>query len=162
MPYLSDAELPAELSRAEPMEEAPAEFGALTSSIVPAIGGMGTAAAMGFLRSKFEDPLTGEWNIPGTKWDAEAVAFLALLGLAFGGQYVGLGPYRSYAALGAIGIGCHFAGEVGRGFGKTGQLHFRVGTNGGVPPWDPTSFDPTQYAAPHDDDAAKGLASSGV
>lgn len=161
MPYLSDAELQSQLSRVDRSGDPDRDSDA-PSSIVPMLGGMSTAAAVGFLRSKFEDPATGQWNIPGTRWDAEGVAFLALLGVAFTGQYIGLGPYRGYAALGAIGVGCHYAGEVARNFGKTGTLDFHVGGNGGVPPWDPSSFDPTQMAAPYDDEAARGLASSGV
>lgn len=160
MPYLSDAELQSQLSRVARTDDSDSRSDAGPTSIVPVLGGMGTAAAMGFLRAKFEDPVTGQWNIPGTQWDAEAVAFLALLGVAFGGSYIGLGEFRGYAALGAVGVGCHFAGEVARNYGKTGKLDFHVGA--GVPPWDPTSFDPTQFAAPYDDDAARGLASSGV
>lgn len=165
MPYLSDAELSRELSRVEPSQAIERSNGTALE-VVPLLGGMTAAAAMGFLRAKFEDPSTGQWNIPGTKWDAECVAFLACASVAFGGQYLGLGEYRSYAAVGAMGIGFHLAGELGRGFGKTGKLSFHVGGprigDGGVPPWDPSSFDPTQYAAPYDDDAARGLAASGV
>src|SRR6186997_3158267 len=118
MPYLSDAELQSQLSRVDRNDSESRTDSPGPASIVPVLGGMSTAAAMGFLRAKFEDPATGQWNIPGTKWDAEAVAFLALLGVAFGGSYIGLGAYRSYAALGAVGIGCHYAGEVARNFGK--------------------------------------------
>lgn len=159
MPYLSDAELRSELERSS--------GGTLTVSHsddpvawTPVLGGMSAAALIGFLRSKLEDPNTGQWNLPGTKWDAEAVAFLALIGIAVGGTYVGLGEYRKYAALGAIGVGSHFAGEMARRYGKTGQLSFSVGE--GLPPWDPTSFDPTQLSSPHDDSQAQGLSSSGV
>lgn len=158
MPYLSDAELRGELARSETSLAAPSAGDSMNWA--PVLGGMGAAAAVGFLRSKLEDSSTGQWNIPGTKWDAEAVAFLALLGLAVGGQYVGLGEYRSYAALGAIGVGSHFAGELGRRYGKTGQLSWNIGA--GLPPWDPTSFDPTQLTNPYDDAQAQGLGSSGV
>lgn len=161
MPYLSDAEIRAELSRVERKDEAMSRGDEESGpSVLPLVGGMGAAAVVGFIRSKFEDPATGQWNVPGTTWDAEATAFVALAAVAFGGQYVGLEGWKSYAALAAIGVGSHYAGEVGRRFGKTGKLDFHVGS--GVPPWDPTSFDPTQFAGPYDDDAARGLASSGV
>lgn len=162
MPYLSDAQIQAELARverrdAESIERRSSDEGL---GIVPMVGGMGTAAIVGFVRSKLEDPVTGQWNVPGTTWDAEATAFVALAAIAFGGHYIGLEGWRSYAALGAIGVGSHYAGEIARRYGKTGKLDFHVG--GGVPPWDPTSFDPTQFAAPYDDPQAEGLASSGV
>lgn len=163
MPYLSDAQLRDQLARVERSDElaqSDEDSGPLGVGILPMVGGMGAAVVLGFVRSKFEDPNTGEWNLPGTKWDAEAVAFVTLCGIAFGGQYVGLGAYRGYAAIGAIGVGGHYAGEIGRRYGKTGKLDFHVG--GGVPPWDPSSYDPTQYAAPYDDMSAQGLASSGV
>ena len=167
MPYLSDAELEAQLNRVERKDSELAQYkerdGSFGLGVMPVMGGMGMAAAVGFVRSKFEDPNTGEWNVPGTRWDAEAVAFLALAGLAFFGHHVGMADYRGYAALGAIGVGSHYAGEIGRRYGRTGKLDFHVGGgNGGVPPWDPSSFDPTQFTAPYDDEAARGLASSGV
>jgi hypothetical protein len=158
MPYLSDAEL-SELARIDSSDESLAEPD-LAQSLVPVIGSMGAATVVGFVRSKLEDPNTGEWNVPGTKWDAEAVVFGALLSVALWGQHLGLAEYRNYAAFGAVGVGSHFAGEVARRFGKTGKLDFHVG--GGVPPWDPTSFDPTQNGDPYADPQARGLSASGV
>jgi hypothetical protein len=161
MPYLNDAQLREQLAQAGrsnadivPYDDNDAPLG-----VMPLICGMGAATVMGFIRSKLEDPNTGEWNLPGTRWDAEAVAFAALCGVAFGGQYVGLDQWRGYAALSAVGVGSHFAGEVARRFGKTGKLTL-VGS--GLPPWDPTSFDPTQFPGMNDDAQARGLASSGV
>lgn len=162
MPYLSDAEL-SSLSRVERNDELAQRGGSDDTfgiGLVPMVGGMSTALLVGFVRSKFEDPATGQWNVPGTNWDAEAAAFIALTAVAFGGQYVGLDAWRGFAALGALGIGSHYAGEIGRRYGKTGKLDFHIGN--GVPPWDPTSFDPTQFASPYDDEQAAGLASSGV
>ena len=162
MPYLTDDEIRTQLSRVERNDGgglALTDDGESVSAL-PMIGGMGTAALVGFIRAKFEDPVTGQWNVPGTTWDAEATAFIALAAVAFGGQFVGLGGWRPYAALGAIGVGSHYAGEIARRYGRTGKLDFHVG--GGVPPWDPTSFDPTQFNAPYDDESARGLASSGV
>lgn len=162
MPYLSDAQIQAELARVERSDAAAIERhrGDEGLGIVPMMGGMGTAAIVGFVRSKLEDPVTGQWNVPGTTWDAEATAFVALAAIAFGGQFVGLDGWRSYAALGAIGVGSHYAGEIARRFGKTGKLDFHVG--GGVPPWDATSFDPSQFGAPYEDQQSEGLSSSGV
>ena len=161
MPYLSDAELRSQLAQSESSSLATSHDSPGDAvAWAPVLGGMGAAAAVGFLRSKLEDPATGEWNLPGTKWDAEAIAFLALLGIAVGGSYLGLGEYRKYAALGAIGVGSHFAGELGRRYGKTGQLSLNVGA--GLPPWDPTSFDPTQLGDPYADAQAQGLDTSGV
>jgi hypothetical protein len=157
MPYLSDAELSG-LVRVDPASDS--ADGGESPSVIPMLGGMSTAALMGFVRAKFEDPATGQWNIPGTSWDAEAVGFIALAAVAFGGQYIGLGEYRGYAALGAIGVGCHYAGEVARNFGRTGKLDLHVGGSG--PQWDTTSFDPTQFGSPTADTAARGLSESGV
>ncbi len=148
MPYLSDTQL-SELARVEPSE---ASDSGPSQSIVPMLGGMATAGMIGFVRSKLEDPATGQWNIPGTRWDAEAVTFLALSAVAFAGQYVGLGEYRNYAVLGAIGVGCHYAGEVARNFGRTGELDLHVGGSG-MPPWQqPGGYDPAEY-----DQASRGL-----
>lgn len=160
MPYLSDGEL-ARFTRTDPSDlvrgsdAAPSSFG-----VFEALGTMGTAALIGLVRSKLEDRATGEWLIPGTRWDAEACVFLGLGAVALGGEYVGLGEYRSYAALAALGVGSHFVGEVARRFGKTGELSFKVGE--GVPPYDPTSFDPTQFGDPNADPQARGLSESGV
>jgi hypothetical protein len=161
MPYLSNNQLQESLAVRDNGDEREERSSSPHVSIVPIAGGMGAAAIIGFVRAKFEDPATGQWNLPGTQWDAEAVAFVTATSLAFGGKFIGLGSQaRTFAALGAIGIGSHYFGEVARRYGRTGKLDWHVG--GGVPPWDPTSFDPTQFANPHDDDAAGGLASSGV
>ena len=165
MPYLTNSELEQSLAIRPQRDEddAPSERGGPTiGSFAPmAAGGMGAAAIVGFVRAKFEDPATGEWRIPGTNWDAEAAAFVASTTIALGGGYVGLDrQWRTIAAMGAIGIGSHYLGEVARRYGKTGKLDWHVGA--GVPPWDPTSYDPTQFSAPYDDPAAQGLASSGV
>lgn len=147
MPYLSDAEL-SQLARVEPSEQSEQSS---VGSVVPMLGGMATAGVIGFVRAKLEDPATGQWNVPGTRWDAEAVTFLALSAVAFAGQYVGLGEYRNYAVLGAIGVGCHYAGEVARNFGRTGQLDLHVGGNG-TPAWESPGFDPSNYG-----EASRGL-----
>jgi len=162
MPYLTDSQIEQSLSRRSNEDERETSSGgASLATLAPMAGGMGAAAIVGFVRAKFEDPATGEWKVPGTDWDAEATAFVAAAATAIGGGYVGLDrQWRTIAAIGAIGIGSHYIGEVARRYGKTGKLDWHVG--GGVPPWDPTSYDPTQFSAPYDDDAARGLASSGV
>jgi hypothetical protein len=163
MPYLSDGELQHSIERLgggreiDRKDEGEVNFAALG----PMAGSMGAAGVVGFVRAKLENPSTGQWNVPGTDWDAEAVLFLVSAAVALGGSFVGVdSQYRSYAAIGAIGIGSHYLGEIGRRYGKTGKLDWHVGA--GVPPWDPTSYDPTQFSAPHDDAQAHGLASSGV
>lgn len=163
MPYLTDSELERSLAvRGDDREDnRSGGGGGVVATLAPIAGGMGAAAVMGFIRARFEDPATGQWLVPGTKWDAEATAFLAAAGAAIGGKWLGLdAQWRTIAAMGAIGIGSHYFGEVARNYGKTGKVDWHVG--GGVPPWDPTSFDPTQLASQTDDDAARGLASSGV
>lgn len=164
MPYLSDSQLEHSLAvrpRNRDEDAVVDSGGPGLGALAPMAGGMGAAAVIGFVRAKFEDPATGEWRVPGTTWDAEATAFVASAAVAFGGGYFGLDrQWRTIAAVGAIGIGSHYFGEVARRYGKTGKLDWHVG--GGVPPWDPTSYDPTQFAAPYDDQAAEGLASSGV
>lgn len=163
MPYLTDSEIERSLAVRKNQDEGERESGggAMAATLAPMAGGMGAAAIVGFIRAKFEDPATGEWNVPGTNWDAEATAFVVAAGAAIGGKWLGLDrQWRTLAAIGAIGVGSHYVGEIARRYGKTGKLDWHVGS--GVPPWDPTSFDPTQHASPTDDDAARGLASSGV
>ena len=120
---------------------------------------------LGYLRGKLEDPSTGAWNVPGTTIDWEILGFLGLLGVAFGGQYQkDLAPYANHAAFLAAGIGGHYAGQIGRKMGRTGQFTRVAGVPGigALPQWSPTSYDPTQFSAPYDDQAAAALASSGV
>lgn len=163
MPYLSDAELSAELARVERSERAIEPEGSDAAAglgPIAFVGAFGAAGLVGFLRGKLADKASGQWKLPGSNWDAEA-AIVALLGMiALGGKHVGLGEYRGMAALGALAVGSHYLGEVGQQFAKSGELRLTIGH--GVPPWDPNSYDPTQYAGPHDDLSAKGLGSSGV
>lgn len=162
MPYLSDAEL-GQLARRSPepeREDSSSDAGSPVTALGSVLG-MGTAGVVGFMRAKLGDANTGEWKIPGTNWDAEGVLFGSLAAVALFGKWVDIpADIRGYAAIGAFGVGSHYVGELGRQLGRTGQLSMSIGS--GVPPWDPSSFDPTQFSDPHADEAARGLASSGV
>lgn len=146
MPYLSDAEI-AELSRGDQRGGELAVVSgddSVGTSALAAAGSMGSAALVGLIRSKLENPATGEWFVPGTRWDMEGVLFMALAGVAVGGKYLGLEGARSYAALGAIGVGSHYLGEVARRFGRTGKLDFQ--SVGVEMPW---HSEPNAATAPH-------------
>lgn len=161
MPYLSDAELQEQLSRVERSESSSLTHSeGLELGPVAFVGGLGAAGLVGLLRGKLADKSTGEWKVPGTNWDSEAVIIGLLAFLAIGGKHVGLGEYRGMAALGALAVGSHYLGEIGQQFARTGQLKLTIGE--GVPPWDPSSFDPTQFGAPHEDAQSRGLSESGV
>jgi hypothetical protein len=136
MPYMSDTELAEQISHAGHTTELarPAADGDMFgASMMGAAGSMGTAALIGLVRSKLEDPATGEWNVPGTHWDMEACAFLVLSLGATLGQYIGIEGARGYCALGAIGVGSHYMGEVARRFGHTGELSWN--TSSPQPQW---------------------------
>lgn len=127
--------------------------------------GLAGAAGVGFARGKLEDSATGQWNLPGTTIDIELLTFLGLTTVAVMGESVGLGAYKGYAANLSTGVGSHYLGQVMRKFAKTGQFNLIAGESnvvGGLPPWDPTSYDPTQFSSPYADQQAMGLASSGV
>lgn len=125
--------------------------------------GLGSAAAVGWLRGKFEDPATGQWNVPGTTVDWELLGVFGLTSVALAGDAVGLGKLSPHAVNAAVGVGGHYVGQVMRKFGRTGEFALVAGTHThGLPPWDPTSYDPTQFASPYADQQAAGLASSGV
>lgn len=167
MPYLTDAELTHQLAlRTEKKPQgddsnAAVEVAALALSPLPMLGGMTAAGVVGFLRSKFGNATTGEWKLPGTKFDAQAVLTGALAGVAFFGKHIGVDPeWRGLAAMSAFGIGSHYLGELGAHYGRTGQLGWTVGE--GVPPYDTTSWDPTQHGDTHSDPQARGLSMSGV
>lgn len=124
---------------------------------LPLAGSLAVAAMMGFVRSKLEDPATGRWTVPGTNWDAEGVLFALTTAVAFGGKYVGLGEWSRLASLGALGIGGHFMSEVGRQFGKTGQLSLQIGSQ---PAWDGLTFDASALDSAPAANAAQGLSSA--
>lgn len=167
MPYLTDEQLSMSLAKAsredEKEDESDDSAGVLGASIapLPALGGMAFAGVVGLLRSKLGDAATGEWKVPGTKWDAEGTLALGLAAVAYLGRFVKVPrEYQGLCAVGALAVGGHYLGELGRQFGRTGELGWSVGA--GVPPWDPTSYDPTQFSDPFADPQARGLASSGV
>jgi len=135
----------------------------LTNKVTTIGEGLGAAAAVGYARGKFEDRATGQWNVPGTDIDVEMLVVVALAGVALAGEAVGLKKFQAHAASMAAGVGGHYAGQVARKMAQTGKFSLIAGSSvGALPQYDPTSYDPTQYAAPYDDASAAALASSGV
>lgn len=129
--------------------------------------GVAGAVAAGYARGKWGDSTTGQWVVPGTEIDVELLAFVGLLGVAIVGDQVGLKAYQSHAQNFAVGVGAHYFGQVARQAAKTGEWTLVSGgaaahIGSGLPQYDPTSYDPTQFAAPYDDPTASALASSGV
>ena len=130
----------------------------LTNKLLTVGEGLGGAAVVGFARGKMEDAATGQWNIPGTTIDIEAVVVLGLAGVALAGDAVGLSKMQEHAANLCAGVGGHYVGQIARKYAKTKSFSMVAG----LPPYDPTSYNPTQYAAPYDDPSASALASSGI
>lgn len=129
-----------------------------------------TAFGMGYLRGTKEDPNTGAWNIPNSTIDYEAAAMIVLAAGAFGASYSDkFKKYSNFAALGALGVGCHYLGQIGRKLGRTGKWSTVAGVPGigrdhvgALPQYDPTSYNPTQFSAPYGDPVASSLSSAGV
>lgn len=161
MPYLTDSQM----ALARRSDSRPTSRGGTGSKLMAIGEGLGGAAAVGFARGKFEDSATGQWNVPGTQIDFELLTFVGLASVALMGGSVGLGAYKTHAANLSSGVGGHYLGQVMRKFAKTGEFNLIAGgptVAGGLPPWDPTSYDPTQFSSPYADQQAMGLASSGV
>ena len=118
------------------------------------------AGAVGFARGKFEDKTNGQWNLPGTTVDVELLTVAGLAALAVGGDASSaIKPYVPLLADAASGVLGHYVGQIGRKYAQTGKFTLIAG---GLPPYDPTSYNPTQMAAPYDDPSAAALASSGI
>lgn len=125
----------------------------------------GAAFAVGYVRGTKEDPNTGAWNIPGTTVDYEAAAAILLAASAFGATYnPKTKAYANWLCFGALGVGCHYLGQIGRKMGRTGKFSTVAGVPGigALPQYDPTSYNPTQFSPPYADPVASSLASAGV
>lgn len=125
----------------------------------------GAAFAVGYVRGTKEDPNTGAWNIPGSTVDWEAAAAILLAASAFGAAYnPKTKPYANFLCFGALGVGCHYLGQIGRKMGRTGKWSTVAGVPGigALPQYSPESYNPTQFSAPYGDPVASSLASSGV
>lgn len=139
-----------------------------SKTVMMVIEGVGGAMGAGWARGKWGDPATGQWLIPGTEIDVELFAFVGLVGVSLVGDQVGLKAFQPHARNLALGVGAHYFGQVARLAGKTGDWNLIAGGTGrpaighGLPQYDPTSYDPTQFAAPYDDPVASALSASGV
>ncbi len=130
----------------------------------------GAAFAMGYIRGTKEDPNTGAWNIPNSTVDVEAAAAILLAAGAFGASYSDKTKrYSNWLCFGALGVGCHYLGQIGRKMGRTGKWSTVAGVPGiggahvgALPQYSPDSYNPTQYGPPYADPVASSLASSGV
>jgi len=85
---------------------------------------VGAASAMGLIRGKMEDKNTGAFNIPGTSIDIELVAALALIGTSMLDLF---GKFDEDVLNAGSGIMAHFAGQIFRHWGKTGQFALIAG-----------------------------------
>jgi hypothetical protein len=128
MPFISDTQIAklqtsygsmqARMARAkEKAEEKAGEFKQLAEVV-------GAAGAMGFIRGKMEDKSTGAFNIPGTTIDVELVTGLALIGT---GMLDMFGKYDEDVLNAGSGVMAHYAGQVFRKWGKTGDLSLIAG-----------------------------------
>lgn len=163
MPFISDRELAkvqtAVSANQTRMARARAKAAEKAGEMKQVLEVVGAAGALGFLRGKMEEA-DGAWNIPGTTIDIEMAAGLLLVGTAFFDIF---GKYDEDVLNAGGGVLAHYAGQVFRKFGKTGQLSLVAGTHiGALPQYDPTSYSRTQLASPYADPVAQALAQSGV
>lgn len=127
----------------------------------------GAAAGFGYLRGRME-AANGAWNIPGTTVDIEAVAVVALTGLALGAGMVSksLKKFEGPATHAAAGVVGHYLGQLARKFAKTGTFSLVAGGYGMLPSPGAgersLSFRQTQIGPPYADPIASALAESGV
>jgi hypothetical protein len=123
------------------------------------------SAAFCFARGKLEDKASGAWNIPGTQIDWEAAAVLAVTTVALGGGMISpsLKKLENPATAVACGLIGHYAGQLARKVGRTGEFSMVAGM---LPsPGDGSrslSYHRTQIASPYADPVAQALSQSGV
>lgn len=125
----------------------------------------GAAFAIGYVRGTKEDPNTGAWNIPGSTVDWEAAAAVTLAAGTFAASMKdSTRKYSNYLCFAALGVGCHYLGQIGRKMGRTGKFSTVAGVPGigALPQYNPESYNPTQFSDPYADPVASSLASSGV
>jgi hypothetical protein len=87
---------------------------------------VGGAAAIGFVRGKMEDKATGAWNVPGTNLDIELLAGVGLAGAA---MFEVFGKWDEDALNVGAGIMAHYAGQVFRKYGSSGDFALVAGHN---------------------------------
>lgn len=170
MPYIEDRELALiknnMLSQQNKLAKAKAKIDAtqIGNKLMTLGEGLGGGFAVGYVRGKGEDRATGQWNIPGTTIDIESLVVVGLAGVALAGEALGLKKVQTHAANVCAGVGGHYLGQIGRKLASTGTFSMVAGAPqvGALPQYDPTSYDPTQYAAPYDDPVASALSSAGV
>lgn len=165
--YISNKELSkvtSGISRREAELQKEREMSRVSKGVALAVT-YGSAFGIGYLRGTKEDPNTGAWNIPNSTIDIEAALTVVLAGGAFAASYSDkFKQYSNWAALGAMGIGAHYFGQIGRKLGRTGKWNTVAGVPGigALPQYDPVSYNPTQFSAPYGDPVASSLSSAGV
>lgn len=129
MPFISDTQIARVQSamgsmaqRANRAKEKAEEKAGEMKQVAEIVGG---AAAIGFVRGKMEDA-DGSWNVPGTSLDIELTAGLALTGAAL---FEVFGKYDADAINVGAGMLAHYAGQVFRKYGKTGDFALVAGHN---------------------------------
>lgn len=83
----------------------------------------GAAAVMGYIRGMLEKQ-GKTMNIPYTTFDVEPVLAAAICATAMLDMY---GKYSTDALAAGIGMASHYAGQVARNWGKTGQFTLVAG-----------------------------------
>lgn len=119
MPFISDTQIArvqstmgAMAARANRAKEMAARQAAHVKQVAEIVGG---AAAIGFLRGKYEAD-GSQFVVPGTQIDIELAAGLALTGAAL---FEVFGKWDDDALNVGGGILAHYAGQVFRNYGKT-------------------------------------------
>jgi hypothetical protein len=127
MPFISDSNLArlqnafAKYENAAVKAKAIAEQKAGEAKVVAEAAGF--AGLLGFLRGMREKD-GKDFNIPYTTIDIELVTSMGLIGTAMFDLY---GKYDPDALAAGIGALSHYAGQVGRNWGKTGQFGLVAG-----------------------------------
>ncbi len=163
MPLISEAQLAkiqsrfaSERMRAQKVRQKAEEKASEMKSTLECVG---AAAAVGWLRGKYEQP-DGSWNTPFVAVDMELIIGAAAVGASFFDLF---GKYDEDVLNAGNGILAHYTGQVMRKFGKTKTFSMVAGDMvGALPQYDPTSYNPTQHASPHADPVAAALGMSGV
>jgi len=127
---------------------------------------VGGAAAIGFVRGKMEDKGTGAWNVPGTSIDIELLAGLGLSGAAL---FEVFGKWDEDALNVGSGMLAHYAGQVFRKYGSSGDFALVAGHNypyhghiGGAAPGMIGAGAPGMIGAEMSDALRSALSASGV
>lgn len=128
MPFISDAQLARVQSHIAKMETTAARAKAIAEQkageVKVVAEAAGAAGLAGYLRG-MQEKKGSAFVVPYTTMDIELVAAAALIGTAMFDVY---GKYDPDVLAAGIGLLSHYAGQIGRNWGKTGSFGLVAGT----------------------------------